>query len=245
MAVRLDADADGFSRTTGLPGITSFTMMGWFQPIVDENDETPLLFYGDSSPYPAHFYSMGMGSDGVTLSLWNGTADAGSVVLTMGTWYHIAFTVAGTGANQALGYVNGVLEMTNNGSASVTNERIAIGDNNETSEFLNGNVAAVKIWAAVLSAAEIANEMRQYLPVRTANLNTFSPMLTTADDEIDYSGNGNTWTVGGTLATVDGPPIPWKAGRRHVLIPAAAAPGGLSIPIAAYHYNHHLGSMAS
>ena len=24
----------------------------------------------------------------------------------------------------------------------------------------------------------------------------------------------------------------------------AAPPGGLSIPIAAYHYNHHLGSMA-
>lgn len=40
---------------------------------------------------------------------------------------------------------------------------------------------------------------------------------------------------------------PWGMWREDVYVPAykAAAAAGLGIPIAAYHYNHHLGSMAS
>jgi len=59
----------------------------------------------------------------------------------------------------------------------------------------------------------------------------------------DLSGSGFDGTVTGATSIDHVPlnhpfwqPTPWG-------FPAAA--GGLSIPIAAYHYNHHLGSMSS
>jgi hypothetical protein len=72
-----------------------------------------------------------------------------------------------------------------------------------------------------LTASEIQQELRAYVPVRTLNLNSWYPLLT----QTDVAHYGPAWTVGGALTTEDGPPIPWslqqqnraRATARHLL----------------------------
>lgn len=225
MAVRFDASGDDLRRTANLPTITAFTIMGWFQIVVDRNAFSCFMAFGSNAGGGA-YYALQTPADGTTLALWNNSSSVSGTGLSTGTWYHLAFTCAGTGAGQLLAYLNGVLDITHSGNAGPSAGRIEIG-NDLDSEFLNGRAAAIKIYSAVLTAAEIAQEMRQILPLRTANLNGYYPLFSTDDDEIDFSGAGNNWTVTGTLATEDGPPIPWGAGRRRFLYsPAAAAASG-------------------
>jgi hypothetical protein len=93
--------------------------------------------------------------------------------------------------------------------------------------YLGGRVAAFKAWTAVLSLAEIQQEMWFQRPIRTANLLAWHPMLSTIDDEIDFSGNGRTMTVSGTQAVGEGPPIAWGPGRQRRRRLAAAGGGSL------------------
>lgn len=217
MALRFDTSTDYIYRDSNLPGITSFTMMAWVYISVDRNDFSPILQYGDANPgTPTEYIVYTMG-DGVTLASWNSSSEITGSVLSVGTWYHLAITVAGTGANQFLTYLNGAVNITNNGSASVTNERISFATNTGASgnEWLNGRIAACKIYAAVLTAAEIQQEMMFYTPQRTANLNTWLPCVdpTVANNLLDASGNGYNMTgAAGTRTVEDGPPIAWRRG---------------------------------
>lgn len=211
MAIRTDASGEQVSRLTSLPGITSFTMMGWFQIVTDRNVFTAFMCYGASGN--GFLYETQTQSDGTSLAGWNGITTFNGSALSVGTWYHLAMTVAGTGAGQFLIYLNGVLDITADGNVTNPNEKIYYG-NSDSNEWLNGKFAAGKIYSAVLTANEINQEMRQYLPVRTANLNTFCPFLTIegGSSTVDYSGNTFDMTVtGGSLE--DGPPIPWKTGQ--------------------------------
>lgn len=228
MAVRFDASADALYRTASLPTITSFTIMGWFNVITNRSAYSTFMEYGlfDGGTW----YNLSTNATGgttVTLALTNGSSETLGGTLTVGTWAHLAMTVSGTGAGQNLVYRNGVLNITGAGSSSPTAVRLYIGSNS-IGEWLNGRAAAVKIWSAALTANEILNEMVQYMPVRTTNLNGFYPFFTSTDLK-DYGGGATTWTVGGTLTSEDGPPIPWVVmpPRRRT---ATAAAGGNILP---------------
>lgn len=223
MAVRFDNSADTLSRTTNLPTITSFTMMGWFYLTNSRTSgatETMLAF-GDT--LGVKFYQF-YDNNNLTFTLWNGLTDTVGSTFTAATWYHLAMTCAGTGAGQFLGYLNGVLNITAPGDTGPTASKIFIG-NDSASEWWDGRFAAIKIYSAVLTAAEIANEMRQYIPIRTVNLNGFYPMsgATVTDFTTDYSGSANALTAAGTLTREDGPPIPWRQGRRKTIKKATSA----------------------
>jgi hypothetical protein len=207
MAIRLDAVNDPLVRTTSLPPITTFSILCWAYLSVDRNSYSEVMTYGNNS---STFYQYGTKGDGTTLGSYNGSVEGTGVAWTVGTWKHLAMTVAGTGAGQFLCYQNGVVDTTLAGNASVTSVGLRLGTNFGTSsEWFNGRIAAVKIYDVALTQAAIVNEMRQYLPFRTANLNMWCPMLVHTDTK-DYSGAGRTWTSdGGALATEDGPPIPW------------------------------------
>lgn len=60
--------------------------------------------------------------------------------------------------------------------------------------------------------------------------------------EFDRSGKGHAAIINGTAAVVGGGPVPlpWTQDIGWVEPTVVVAPGGLSIPVAAYHYNHHL-----
>lgn len=197
-------------RTTNVPTITNFTAMAWVYLGADLNTYSNMLTIG--TDVVVDFYQLGSGADGTILNLWNGASHfTGSQAFTIGSWGHIAMTVAGTGNGQYLGYLNGVLDITADGNSSNTAGRFDIGDNDNGG--FDGRIAAVKVYSgAVLTADEIKNEMRYYIPRRTANLNTWLPCVhpTAAGNLVDFSGNAFNMTLIGTAPTVeDGPPIAW------------------------------------
>ena len=229
MAVRFDASADKVSRTTNLPPITSFTMMCWVAVKVDRNAYSCFLHAGALSDDK---YFMGTDNSGLTLNLFSGDDNTGTA-LVLNTWYHIAMTVSGTGAGAFLGYLNGALNITAPG-AVITIANIAVGQDGQ-GEWSSAAYAALKVYSAVLTASEIQQEMRCMLPVRTANLNTWSPLLTHTD-VANYAGTG-AWTVGGTLTTEVGPPIPWSVRPTRWLPPAGLVtpPTGGLLPAMMHH----------
>lgn len=227
MAVRFDAAGDYLTRSTGLPAVTAVTVMGWFKISVDRNTYSTFFQYGNTAS--DRDYQAVTSSDGTTFHWWDGVSSGdGTTNLTVGQWYHIAETVSGTpGSATFLLYVNSVLDATG-GVGNTDNDAagpiLDVGNDPFFSDYFNGCAACIKVYGAVLTASEIAQEMRQYRPIRTANLSLWAPLLTHTD-VADYSGNGNGFTANGTLATEDGPPIAWSRGQQgRVYIPAGGEP---------------------
>src|SRR5689334_1269165 len=103
MAVRFDTSGEKLSRTTNLPSITGFTMMGWFMLSVDRDADTDLMVFGN--PASDLYYSIGPNSTGTQLNTYNGNSNVNGTSLTVGTWYHVAMVVSGSGASQFLVYL--------------------------------------------------------------------------------------------------------------------------------------------
>jgi hypothetical protein len=207
MAIRFDASTDKLTRTTNLPAITTFTIMGWFKISVNLANYGCFIRFGQTA-VNAEYACMVNGS-GLTLDLFNSGAEVTGSALTVGAWAHLAITVAGTGAGQFLCYLNGVLNITASGDNLPVAQEINLG-NNTGGEYINGCVANVQVYGAVLTASEILGEMRCYLPRRTANLLVWSPLMATTDAANYAVAAAAAWTSGGTLATEPGPPIPWS-----------------------------------
>jgi hypothetical protein len=127
--------------------------------------------------------------------------------MTKGAWYHVAMTVEGTGAGQVKVYVNGGAPVSFPGNPGIPSERLWIG-NSPSGSWLDGGMADVKIYNAVLTGAEIQQEMNQFAPVRTADLNSYYPLQDAATATLDASGNNLTLTAKGALTTdPSGPPL--------------------------------------
>ena len=222
MGRNFNGSSDRLYRTTGNPTITSFTMMAWVRFTSFPGWCLPLSIgqSGGGGTYYAMGTSATTGPNNLVITHPGGLVAAATP--STATWYHLAMTVAGTGASQCLGYRDGSLVITHSGSATPTNARMEIG-NNTDSDYLNGDMCAVKVYDAVLTAAEILQEMRQIAPVRTANINTWLPLVD-GSPTVDYSGVGGNMTSGGTITVTSNPPIPWRCGPRRFVFPASVAP---------------------
>jgi len=123
-------------------------------------------------------------------------------------------------------YVNGslILTNTNNVGSRGSATRLELGNATTANDTpLNGRVAYLKAWTAALSEAEILAEVNAIRPVRALNLYGFWPAFPGSGERIaDYSGNGRSWTEGGTLTDEDPPPVSWGAGPLIFLIAGAA-----------------------
>lgn len=84
----------------------------------------------------------------------------------------VALTMTGTATPTSLPSSTSVLEVCKNTTGAV-----------------DGNVADLKMWEAVLTEAEILQEIYSSRPIRTANLVLWVP-YNNAGDLVDYSGNG-------------------------------------------------------
>lgn len=214
MAVRFDNVADSLTRTTNLPSGTAYSLLGWFRLTSDRNTYTSFFVYGSSGGV---CNSVQTGVDGTNLIIWNGSSESFGSSLVVGTWYHLALTSDGTTTRA---YLNGVLNIST--ASTAVSAQIWVG-NSPDNEPLDGRAAAIKIYSATLSADEILREMRTVRPQRTANLNGWYPLLSGGSRTQDYSGAGNNWTAGGTLADEDGPPVSW--GGQVLVLPGQAAAG--------------------
>lgn len=232
MAVRFDADGEDYTRTTGLPSATTFTWTFWFAIDTDRNTfSTPVSVDAGTGSY----VYLQTDNDGTTLKLWDSNGVQITIQnLTVGTWYFIAVSRNGTGANTSIYHAAATeaaltAQTGETVDVSFTATNLRIGASPFSNEWLNGRIAALKIWSgAALTQAEIENERFQYLPHRTANLHAFYPFLeggAVAGAQQDFSGAGNTLTGGTNSATADGPPVAWRRGRSQIIVPAAAVAG--------------------
>jgi len=211
MAARFDASTDNLNRTTNLPAIATTTLMAWASCAALITGTG--LFQGaislGATPITGNFMAVGQGGSAGNIArpaVYNGsTVVVGTSIVATNIWNHYALTCAGTGANLLKGYYNSVNEITTTAAAAITSTRIIVGDD-AGGDPMNARIAAIKIWNAVLTQQEIQTEMRCYQPVRVANLLSWHPMLL----HTDVAQYGTTWTVGGTLATEQGPPIAWS-----------------------------------
>lgn len=209
-AIRMDADADSLERTTNLPSSDqqNYTMMGWFYMSVDRDAFSLQMQYGAVDGDDD--VEMNTDSDGTTTGIWDGGSFDTGAELTVATWFHRAVSVI---SGAGIDYLNGESNITGFGPDTTTaNELDVIDDANDSDDvWWNGRGACIKIYSVGLTQAQIQNEMRRCRPVRTSNLNSWHPMVRTsaATAALDYSGNGNDITVGGTPTIEDGPPVGW------------------------------------
>ena len=108
-------------------------------------------------------------------------------------------------------------------TSSTTPTDVYLLDSSGGDYWESGSVACARMWAASLTAAELYQEVWSVRPRRLANLNCWSPLMA---DYKDYSGNGYDWTLTGSAAYADGPPVGWGAAPYIIGNPAAAGPGG-------------------
>jgi len=220
MSARFDASGDSLKRTTNLPTITAWTVMGWAYLVASANTYNNIFSVGKSSAGSSYYCTYTNSSRVLYVYSGTGAGVAGST-LSLGTWYHIAMVCSGTGAGNLVLYLNGVADITTSGSIYPTMQAIMAG-NDPDSDYMTGRLAAVKIWSAALSATEIAQEMYSISPRRFENLNGFYPIWP-GDRTTDYSGNGNLWTENGTLTDEDPPPVSY--GVPIIVYPITAAAG--------------------
>lgn len=229
MGIRYDANGDYLRRSANLPSSSDYTVMFWARLESDRNT-LQCAFYRSNDAADTYVY-VGTDSDGVTMHLaasYQATSDGSTTgsALTVGTWYHICLTVSGS---SHIVYLNGASDMTltMDATSGFNNDLLTFGNVDDAEQgsgfYWNGQQAAIKVWDKALTGVEVLSEMRQYVPFRTTNLNVNWPCRNVGEQGTDYSGNGRNATVGGTLATADGPPIPWRASspRKRVYVPSA------------------------
>jgi hypothetical protein len=157
----------------------------------------------------------------VSLETDNGIV-TGTTALSTNTWAHIAVIVDSGRAGKL--YINGVYEITNNCySGTPSPNQLYVGKIRAAP--MAGRIANFFCYSADIGVAGVLAQMNQYFPVRTANLNTWLPMVDSvmADNGHDYSGNGYDMTVTGSPTVAGNPPIPWRQGRKKYFIPLGVA----------------------
>lgn len=211
MALRGTADTNGMLRSTNYPTDTSWTMMGWFYA----TSFTVRGFLVGRMAGAGASKRLRIETSGA-LSLYGG-ADAiqGSTIL-LDTWFHATLTYDGA---TAFAYLNGLLDLSRANATTAQGDLYVGNDDpaNGANQYLNGRWAAIKVWSAVLTEPEIRLEMKQYVPFRNGQLNTFSPCRTIPEAPINFAGI-TPWTLGGTHGEEAGPPIPYviRLPRRRV-----------------------------
>lgn len=217
MSVRTNASGDYLQRTANLPVVTNYTVCGWARAKAINNAWQYLAGMENNTENADRWTSIGWRA---TTQLLHIAADnLGGGLYTNFTrqpttdeWFFFALTRAGNAADtDCLGYISRATD--------VDFETIAIGStmtsfttanmqfmNNSFGEWVDGNIAHVRVWDAVLNSTELWSERNSATVVRTSNLHLVY-RLATATDTNDISGNGKTPTIGGTLTDDSDPPV--------------------------------------
>ena len=244
MAVRFDVATDGYKATTGLP-TGAYTMLGWFKIDVDRNAQSAI--WAILNVGKTRWCNVYTAVDGTTVGVEDSTnylsTDFGGFATTVGTWYCLAFSLSGTNGNLYIGTGPGALTKYTaaNFATMTTFQEMWFGKDDGTTPFLNGALANVKVYGAELTQAEIQVELSQLAASRTANL--LHHHRWQVAELTDYSGNGNTLTVGSTsTVTESGPPIPERAVTVDAVGPSAT---GAAVGSGAVSWTHTAGAGCS
>jgi len=226
MALLVDATGEYLSRSTGgFYSTATYTVCLW--AILDSSRASvSAAIWGLYGPVTNDVYCpilYNQNDDGTTM-IWQqnvtgtNTIDLAAGVMTVGTWYFLAHTRSGTGTNSANAYTAAATDTsftttTATFSLAAMTPILEVAYTNNfglTTGWINGRIAGLKQWDAVLTPEELWAERSQLAPVRVQNLVSWYPMLGAATaSAADFSGNGRNFTVTGSPTVADGPPVPW------------------------------------
>ena len=142
---------------------------------------------------------------------------------TQSVWHHVGFELDGIDANgRVRAYLDGVagtdFNPPNTGMVNSTlSVHIGSSVDDTTDRYWDGPIAEVAAWTTGLSAAEWQAMAKGVTPnrIRPASLLAYVPLWGVGSSEPDLSGNGNHFTINGTLNQRDhaplGPPFPLVA----------------------------------
>lgn len=232
MAIRFNASADRYRRTTGLPSIQNFTVCGWSKFITDRGDVAQGMVTWEPEVLAYITWRYGFGDSRMAIGSFDGGTE--NVVKftnkpALGAWFFWYLRCSGSGANLLQGGWAAA------GSSAFTEQRsTTIRSGTGTAIILAQDsyggwtdqaMAGVKVWGAALTDAELLLEMQVLRPVRFADLNAWTPFIdaTVADNANDLSGNGRNWTAGGTLTVEQGPPVGWGGRGQRTVVPSAVS----------------------
>jgi hypothetical protein len=233
MAARFDAQGDRLEKTSTPTGDWSVSL--WFRmaaaqwsPVLNFDNVTNWL-YGGVTDAGASYLEV------------NGTTSQGSNgEFTTNTWYGLTLA-RDSGASpdsHTLRYysVTGSVIATRVVNSDTIGNQIRIGHSAVyAGDWVDGRVAALKFWTAVLTQVELENELRFYMPLRTTNIWGVFPCLDANTDTTDFSGTGNTLSRNQAITYEDGPPVTWKSDRHRFVHIVGAIAADVSLIFPAQH----------
>ena len=223
MAVRFSAAGQHYQATTGLPGST-YTFTAWVWSTAVGSRYRVVYWFRQTSG--DHFSGMGIRDNPANLQLMEDVSywfsGVGALAASAQTWYQIAAVVNGANATFYRSAAGDPITSVSvsNFTPPATPNQLWLGTD-AFGGWWDGRIAAVKVWDAALTTAEVEAELSQQQPKRTTNLIRWHPFVTA--ETTDYSGLDNTLTGGTGATTEDGPPIPWGSAIPVLLLPAAGA----------------------
>jgi len=223
VAIQLAAGDGLLSKTTGLfASSTLYTAVFWVwqDSSVNNPDAQINLFETSNAPNTQYDGLITRNDSGLFFNVYTQSNDffSGTGAWSGGAWMPVFRRR--NGSAHSGGRIGG---LTGSGTVSntVTLQLITLmGYEGQSSRNVRA-ICGFKAWDAALTDDELLAEASRILPVRGANLQSFSPLVN--HTQLRDVFNGVTWTGTGTLSTVDGPPIPW--GAPILLVGRAAASG--------------------
>lgn len=209
MAVRFgNGTTNLYTTTAGLP-TGDFTFLLWMNvTAISGSNWSGLL----------HFTA----STGMQVEASPGTTDYGfgadptdgpTFTATIGAWHCLVGTRSGTSHVLRHGTSASSLTTLSGVTSGVSTPSVLnLGAYGAGEDSFNGRMANFKLYNAVLTTAEMTQELSQYVPQRTTNLTHWYPFINV--DTTDYSGNARTLTaVDSGHALADGPSVRWSRPR--------------------------------
>ena len=209
MAVRFDAADDRIylAATLPAPASTGLTVLGWWRIRVDRHDYS--AYYRTSTAGGATIHTVETWDTGLSVNVFTASGQiTDTYINAVDEW--VALAVVDDGSGTVRSYVrplDGATVTKSGAIATGTPGQICIGGRSSTdsSEWLNGTTAYVRVFADTLTQAELETEWDSTSAVLTAWADW---PLFTADDLTDHSGNGRDLTpVGAGPTTEVGPPL--------------------------------------
>jgi len=188
-SVRAAAVNEGVRLSTNPSSATLYSMCGWGKIVTDRNAYSTFLSMETTGS--TQWNELITDTDGTTLILTDTSGQATVGAMTVGTWYFMGLSVSGTAA-KAYFAAQGAASLTTvtrtiSTVSPLSYVTIMSGDLS-TAEWLNGEMARVRVWNAQLTDAEMLAEYKgEWAQKRTSLIGDW-PMKTAADVLTDYSG---------------------------------------------------------